>query len=86
MEDYSLALKKMAKFPKAFPEHHGNEEKAGEFSTQFASPNNKVLMFFWNPRSPARGGHVPQWGIWLAVCWQLPRGSRNEFGLQSLPF
>lgn len=46
MEDYSLALKKMAKFPKAFPEHPGNEEKAGEFSTQFASPNNKVLMFF----------------------------------------
>lgn len=30
MEDYSLALKKVAKFPKAFPEHHGNEEKAGK--------------------------------------------------------
>lgn len=35
MEDYSLALKRVAKFPKAFPEHHGNEERAGTVAKSY---------------------------------------------------
>lgn len=54
MEDYSLALKKVAKFPKAFPEHHGSEEKAGKYCPlcDFASPTN-ILNLFRNSRTPA---------------------------------
>lgn len=38
MEDYSLTLKKLSKFPRPFPENHGNEEKAGKsYQTKLAN-------------------------------------------------